>query len=250
MNATPRKRSPQAPSISLDDAIDRAIRIYDKERRHASPSAVIAVNLGYKDATSGPAMQTLASLRYFGLIERPQEGMIAVTKEVEEYKFSPSDSMRKSQIIKWLTAPPIFNELLQKYTTGLPSEATLKFDLIKRGFNPITADSFLKVFIRSVDYARYYDEIQKSEVNPEVEANDGLTHSENSVNTTTQNIAPQNKLQNSTENISKNMDRFLVRLSGGRRGWIEVPIPFFEADKKRLKDQIDLILSDDDEITN
>ncbi|MNR68298.1 hypothetical protein D3C85_1927750 [compost metagenome] len=42
-------------------------------------------------------------------------------------------------------------------------------------------------------------------------------------------------------------DRIPVRLSGGRRAWLVIPQVFFEADKKRLKAQIDLLLTEDDE---
>jgi len=38
-----------------------------------------------------------------------------------------------------------------------------------------------------------------------------------------------------------------VRLSGGRRAWLEIPSPFFVAGKRRLKAQIDLLLADDDD---
>jgi hypothetical protein len=42
-------------------------------------------------------------------------------------------------------------------------------------------------------------------------------------------------------------DRIPVRLGGGRRAWLEIPVPFYEADKKRLKSQIDLLLTEDEE---
>jgi hypothetical protein len=37
-----------------------------------------------------------------------------------------------------------------------------------------------------------------------------------------------------------------VRLDQSRRAWLEIPTPFYEADKKRLKAQIDLLLTDDE----
>jgi hypothetical protein len=46
---------------------------------------------------------------------------------------------------------------------------------------------------------------------------------------------------------SNDVDRIPVRLAGGRRAWIEIPMPFYEADKDRLKKQIDLLLTNDDE---
>lgn len=246
MNSQIRKKSPRAPSIALDEAIDRAIRIYDKERRHAAPTDVIAQDIGYKNASNGAALQVLASLRYFGLVDRPQEGLLAVSKDVEEYKFAPSDSLRKSLLIKWLKTPAVFTELLDKYLGGLPSDATLKFDLIQRGFSPSTADACLKVFRRSVDYCRYYDELSPSSniANSEEPAED--EGAEVMINQTAPPPSTQPTPISSTEKILVDMDRIPVRLTGGRRGWIEIPVPFFEADKARLKAQIDLILTDDE----
>jgi hypothetical protein len=36
-----------------------------------------------------------------------------------------------------------------------------------------------------------------------------------------------------------------VLLPGGRKAWLIVPTPFYEADKARLKAQIDLLLAED-----
>lgn len=39
-------------------------------------------------------------------------------------------------------------------------------------------------------------------------------------------------------------DKNPVRLTGGRKAWLIVPTPFYEADKSRLKAQIDLLLTE------
>ncbi len=44
------------------------------------------------------------------------------------------------------------------------------------------------------------------------------------------------------------LDRFPVRLPGGRKAWIIIPSLFYEADKNRLKAQIDLLLTEEDEL--
>ena len=67
-----RKKSPRAPLIALDKAIEGAIKIYEKEHRHAAPTEAVAQHLGYKSANSGTALRTIASIRYFGLLERPR----------------------------------------------------------------------------------------------------------------------------------------------------------------------------------
>jgi hypothetical protein len=45
MNDVLRKKSPRAPSLPLDESVERALKIYDKERRHAAPTDVIAQNI-------------------------------------------------------------------------------------------------------------------------------------------------------------------------------------------------------------
>jgi hypothetical protein len=256
MTAVVRKKSPRAPNISLDDAIDRAVRAYDKDRRHAAPVDVFAQHLGYKNASNGAAATILASLRYYGLVDRPQEGFLCVSKEVEEYKFIPSEDARQAQLIKWLKTPTVFAELLEKYQDGLPSDATLKFDLIQRGFNPESASACLNVFRRSVDYVRYFDQHKKlagsnreDEAQVDFEENAPVSSIANNDTNQTQPLAqarsiPDSNARNSESNL--NIDRIPVRLSQGRRAWLEIPVPFYEADKLRLKAQIDMILTDEE----
>jgi hypothetical protein len=63
---------------------------------------------------------------------------------------------------------------------------------------------------------------------------------------------PQRSLTQSkpidTEIENGQFDKIPVRLSGGRRAWLFIPDPFLQADKQRLKAQIDLILAQDDEL--
>lgn len=238
-----RKKSPRAPSMALNEAIDRAVRIYEKERRNAAPTDVIAQNLGYKSANNGAALAVIASLRYFGLLEKAGGGKLAVSKDVESYKFAPNDELRFELQKKWLRSPSVFADLLERYESGLPSDATLRFDLIQSGFNPATAESVIAVFKQSVDFADYFGRRPVS--------NDGDLPL-----TTPVSVQPraQDTEKEKTDEVrgatTGDNDRIPVRLSGGRRAWLEIPTPFFSADKKRLKAQIDLLLTEDDEETS
>lgn len=259
MNTILRKKSPRAPSISLDDAIEKAGKIYDKDRCHAAPIDGVAQHIGYKNAGNGAALSALASLKYYGLIDRPKEGMAAVSKQYEAFRFAPSETIKHELITKWLKAPPVFAELLGKYTEGLPSDKTLIFDLIQNGFAPGPAESCVQIFRKSVDFAHYFDCVEESFIeepeavmteapestltpsvvaqsSPEVQiASTGVQ-----VTTTTSAIQP-------TSQVSETVDRIPIRLAGGRRAWIEIPTPFYGADKERLKKQIDLLITDDEE---
>ena len=255
---TLRKKSPRAPSLALDDAIEKALLVYNNEHRHAAPQDAVAQHVGYKSANNGSALSTLASLKYYGLIERVKDGMLAVTQEVEAYKFAPKDEMRRSLIVKWLTTPPLFADLLDQYAGKLPSEATLKYDLIKRGFNPAGADACVSVFTRSVEYAKYYDLHAKSEdsgtetaaaASRLEDAQDEVVEKPSepmewsrSLSNAVLHTAAQ--LPGVTQTLPES-DRIPVRLKGGRRAWLEIPVPFYEADKQLLMAQIELLITND-----
>lgn len=236
-NEIARKKSPRAPSIPLDEALERALGVYEKERRHATPTEVVANDLGYKSANNGSAMSAIASLRSFGLLEKAQEGKLAISKDVEAYRFAPTEDLKSQLRIKWLRNPGIFAQLLDTYSSALPSDANLRFDLIQRGFAPASAESTLTVFKKSVEFARYFEVQPKpAEVEEPVAAS------------SEDDIAPAPPVGRQADQLREvvGSDRIPVRLAGGRRAWLEIPTPFYEADKDRLVAQIRLILTEDE----
>ena len=108
MVESPRKKSPRAPTMPLDEALDRTLRAYDRERLHPTPTDVFAKNIGYRGANSVTALTALASLRYFSLVDRPSDGMLAITKAVEAYKFAPSEDQKRALLISFLKAPVLY----------------------------------------------------------------------------------------------------------------------------------------------
>jgi hypothetical protein len=249
-----RKKSPRAPSLALDEALDRALRAYEQERLHPAPVDVVAQNIGYKDANNGRALSALASLRYFGLMERPKEGLMCVTKEVEAYKFAPDNVLKHALLVNFLKRPALYGELLDKYESGLPSDANLKFELIQKGFAPQGAEATLAAFRRSVEFADYFgsvsspaDELRGPNNAPPV------AEESDSEPTAQQQVAASGAFRSiPSTSVSElggedELDRIPVRLTGGRRAWLVIPTPFYTADKSRLKAQIDLLLTEEEE---
>lgn len=250
-----RKKSPRAPSISLDDALDKALKIYDKERLHPTSADIVAQHMGYKDANNGRALGSIASLRYYSLAERVGNGQIAVSKDVESYKYAPSDEMRKAYLGRFLAAPVLFAELLERYSDGLPSDDSLRYELIQRKFLPSTAESVVGIFKKSIEYAKVYETAQIAQssdnVVPEAlsEESDLDTRLERPRHPQPPAAKGPNHPTPSLDEAGEGdvqHDRIPVRLSGGRRAWLLIPRIFHEADKQRLKAQIDLILTEDD----
>lgn len=231
--------------MALDEAIERALRVYEKEKRHAAPTEAVAQDLGYRNANNGAALSAFASLRYYGLLERPEEGKLAVSKDFESYQYAPEEKLKRGYLIQWLKNPAIFGELLERYAEGLPSEATLRFDLINKGFTPAAAEAAIAVFKRSVEFVGYYSEQPFGVVSGPVPAQDD---SYRSAIDRPPDVSPRATGQDtqSKESSASAEDRIPVRLTAGRRAWLIIPTPFFEADKLRLKAQIDLLLTEEE----
>lgn len=249
MIESPRKKSPRAPSIDLKDALERTGKAYDSERLHAAPVDVVAQNLGYRGSNNGAAMSALASLRYYGLVERPREGVLAVAKDYENFRFAPDAGSKRSFVQKFFRSPPLFKELLEQYESGFPSDATLKYELIQRGFLPQSAATLVAVLRRSIDYINA--EFPYEEKSTAAEVGDGPSETEGVLQETplrqptdVDALADQSAI---VVNSTGDHDRIPVRLPGNRRAWLVIPTPFFSADKKRIKAQIDLLLTEDDE---
>lgn len=245
MNEAVRKKSPRAPSIPLDEAIEKAVRVYEREKRHAAPTDAVAQDLGYKSANNGAALSTLASLRYYGLVDRPEEGKLAVTKDVEVYQYAPDLKVRQQVLQRLLRTPVVFADLLDKFPSGLPSDATLRFELINRGFAPASAEAVISVFRKSVNFVgpMVAEPTEEGADLPAVAVESEQLPKANPGGASVSSSLPHG----AGANLDQNADQIPVRLSGGRRAWLVIPSPFYSADKKRLKAQIDLLICEDDE---
>lgn len=252
-----RKKSPRAPSMPLDEAIDRTAKAYARDRLHPAPTDVMAQHLGYKNANNGAALQALASLRYYGLMERSSEGMMSVSKAFESYHYAPDEQLKRKLQVTWLRSPPVFAELLDKYAEGLPSDPTLRHELItQKQFGPPAAENLIVVLRRSVDFVGYFAH-QDEEVAPQAVSTDdeSLAPATPPHAPASESVIkhPQVASGGGTEHVDPPIDvatdKIPIRLPGGRRAWLYVPSPFYSADKQRIKAQVDLLLADDEDGT-
>jgi len=233
---SPRKRSPRAPDFPLKDALERAMKVYEKEGRHTIPTDVAAQDIGYKDGNSGAARTTLATMRQYSLLIAPKDGHVAIAPAVETYKFSPDDKTRSSLLIDFLRNPPVYQSLLNKYPDRLPSDAALRFDFIRAGFLPASIDAEVQTFKKSVEFAGYYQHQARQQIESAIQ--------EAAKETDKLTADLQSESARLTDTL-QHADRIPIRLSGGRKALLEVPVPFYEADKVMIKAQLDLILTDD-----
>lgn len=232
-----KRRSPTAPSIGLDEAINRALMIYDNERCYPAPMNAVTQHIGFKAVLNNPAAFALiTAMSHYGLVESPEEGMLAVSRELELYKNSHNEQGRQQLLLKWLKTPAIFAELLEKYPDSLPSRTTLKFDLIQRGFTPPGADACMQVFQNNLDFVKYFDYVAAQKLAAQSVMQD---------ETASYGFGRDGGNGRGTTRSAGQADRMPIRLSGGRRAWVEIPTPFYASDKEQLLAQIELLVTDD-----
>jgi hypothetical protein len=142
-------RSPSYPVFALNDAIEKARSIYSGEKRSATTPEVIASHMGYTQA-NGPGGRAVSALRQFGLLEEAAGKyriselgftLIHFERNTTEWRHAAADAIRK---------PTLFRELLEVYPDDLPSDATLRNDLLKRGFNPGSISDVVSIFRDSI----------------------------------------------------------------------------------------------------
>jgi len=164
----PGKRSPGYPLISLEEAIQKAKILWDKDKDNYIPLAAAYEHLGYR-STGGYAARIIAALKKFELISEKQDAIKLTEEAIDLALLNPSDE-RYNEIIKKLALrPSTYEKIFKKYNGNLPSDNTLRIELIKGyGFNPESVEVFLSSFRETLEFAGLPEgkEIEKKEVIP------------------------------------------------------------------------------------
>ena len=157
--------------------------------------------------------------------------------------------MSRAYLRPFLAAEPLFAELLDRYSAVLPYDGNLRYELIQRDFLPSTAEGLVGIFRRSAEFAQTFDQRPNGEPMPQpIEVDDETGAAAQSVKSDpVANYRAQPQMDDQMREGSGH-DRIPVRLAGGRRAWLLIPHEFREADKTRLKAQIDLLLTEDEEL--
>jgi hypothetical protein len=152
-------RSPSYPFFNLEAAVDKIRRVYENERRSATTPSVIAQCLGYRH-TDGPGGRTISCLRQYGLLEQ-----VADNWKVSDAAFNilhlPDDDSERTRLLKAAaTKPALYRQLREDYPEALPSDATLKANLVRREFNPDVLDWVVGEFRATMEFAKVYDGVK------------------------------------------------------------------------------------------
>ena len=172
-------RSPAYPFLSVQKAIDKAHDLYTREGAYAAPLESALKAWGYGAKSSG-GRQTLATMKYYGLIDISGEGdkrRIKVSDLARRIILDQrEDDTEKRQLIRKVAlTPAIHRALYEEFPNGIISEGTVRHFLIfDKGYNEEAAGELVGEFKETASYVGLY-EPQKTVDKPVEEAEGGDT---------------------------------------------------------------------------
>lgn len=155
-------RSPAYPYIPVQKALDQAKALHTQEGEYAAPLASAVAAWGYSPKSSG-GRQTLATMKYYGLIDIVGEGdsrKIKVSDIARRILLDQrEDQTEKRQLIRRVALTPAAHQALyNEYPKGLASPGSVEHFLIfDQGYNKDAAKELLEEFKQTAHYAGLYE---------------------------------------------------------------------------------------------
>ncbi len=153
----PRHRSPNYPNMGLRLAVAKIDALYKADGLAPSPKLAALKHMGYEKLHS-EAARALSALKSYGLIEETADRVKLSQRGIDIVARQEGDNRRQTAIREAAFGPEIYRELVEQYQPKLPSETSLKADLISvRKFNPSVVDGFIRDFKDTLDFAGLSD---------------------------------------------------------------------------------------------
>jgi hypothetical protein len=155
-------RSPSYPFINVQKALHQTRALYDSEGDYAAPLASATQAWGYSPTSSG-GRQTLATLKYYGLIDITGEGdgrKVKVSDVAKRILLDErEDATERNNLIRRVALTPAAHKVLfEEYPKGLASDASVHhFLMFEQGFNKEAAADVLGEFKETASFARIYE---------------------------------------------------------------------------------------------
>jgi hypothetical protein len=150
-----RERSPNYPTVSLEDAVILVRRLYDAEKRASVALIVVAQALSGSASMkglSGPARSKIAVLRSYGLIEDLAPGKVRVSDRALAILQRPTPATYTGSIREAALAPPLFRELYEEHRDA--SDGALKYHLMTdKKFTEDGANRAIKAYRETFAFA-------------------------------------------------------------------------------------------------
>ena len=146
-----RVRSPNYPSISLAEAIQKVRTVYQKEHLHSATKEVIAKVLGYA-GLNGASFGVVSALVKYGLMEQKGDEIKISGDGQIVALHRKGDPEYTTAIQQAAFRPTLFRELYDLYGDSLPSDHNLRVYLQKKGFNPKVVDSVIRLYRDTLEF--------------------------------------------------------------------------------------------------
>ena len=139
-----RVRSPNYPSMSLSDAIERLTKLGGEIHSHPAPRDVVVTSMGYS-SVNGASLTALAALRKYGLLRRDGEDF-RITERGMMYLHPQRADERSTAIRDAASEPKLFAELNERFSGGKASDELIRSFLVRNGFTPSAAAAALRSY--------------------------------------------------------------------------------------------------------
>lgn len=155
-------RSPGYPYFPVQKALERAEQLYKEEAFHWAPLSSATGAWGYSPKSSG-GRQSIATMKYYGLIEVKGEGdgrQIRLSELAKRILLDERDDQteKRALIREVALSPAAHRSLYEEYHTGLPSDGTvLHFLMFDRGYNRDAARDLLEEFKQTASTISLYE---------------------------------------------------------------------------------------------
>jgi len=123
------KRSPNYPSLTLEQASEKVRKVYGQEHTHAAPREVIAQTLGYT-GLHGSSLSAIGALAAYGLLEKVGTGRLKVSPDaVSILELDEGHPQRWEALERLAFTPKLFADLREKFGSEPPSDVNLKHNI-------------------------------------------------------------------------------------------------------------------------
>lgn len=237
-------RSPNYPSLTFSEALEKTKAIYEKERKNPILLDTAYKHMGYNQR-NGASVVALSALKKYGLVVG-ENGKVRVSDDAHAIIVFPVGHPDRHARIKALAMrPPIFAEVLAGFPDGLPPSdenlsATLQTEF---DFSKEAAATFIRALRHAVDLPDVDRPSEKADsAEDTAEEESAMTESAQMKQTTDRLMIPP---QLSTGQAKP--ERHTVKLDDG--SWAEILItgtPSKRA-KGKLKTYVEVFIIGDDE---
>lgn len=228
------------PGMSLESAIAK-LRDVQKAINKTAVSRLEIVKAMKYEGVSGPSGRAIATLGYYGLIEKRPGSAYALSELGMSVLFAEGEDHRNA-LKEAALKPDLYGMLYERYSGAeLPSLQSLQSALVlSYSINSSNAELAAKNFVATMQFAELVDE-NGTVISPDAERHETEQASSASTNSELSSGETSTATVNHMSTSTDDMNKFEIALSEGRKALIAAPSGLLEADKNKLRAAIDLL---------